>query len=55
MILLKILNELNLKLEQMRALDNALPLHVLELNLDESWGIDTEEDLIRLRKHLELN
>ena len=48
-------NELNLKLEQMRALDNALPLHVLELNLDESWGIDTEEDLIRLRKHLELN
>jgi CMP-2-keto-3-deoxyoctulosonic acid synthetase len=39
----------------MRALDNALPLHVLELNLDKSWGIDTEEDLIKLRKHLQLN
>jgi CMP-2-keto-3-deoxyoctulosonic acid synthetase len=48
-------NEINLKLEQMRALDNALPLHVLELNLDKSWGIDTEEDLIKLRKHLQLN
>lgn len=48
-------NEINLKLEQMRALDNALPLHVLELSLDKSWGIDTEEDLIKLRKHLQLN
>ena len=48
-------NEINLKLEQMRALDNALPLHVLELNLDKSWGIDTEDDLIKLRKHLQLN
>ena len=48
-------NEINLKLEQMRALDNGLPLHVLELNLDKSWGIDTEEDLIKLRKHLQLN
>lgn len=48
-------NEISLKLEQMRALDNGLPLHVLELNLDESWGIDTKEDLIRLRSHLKLN
>ena len=36
-------NEISLKLEQMRALDNGLPLHVLELNLDESWGIDNIE------------
>ena len=45
-------NEINLKLEQMRALDNELPLHVLKLNLKESWGIDTEADLSKLRQHI---
>ena len=48
-------NELSLKLEQMRALDNDLPLHVLELTLNDSWGIDTEEDLLKLREHFASN
>jgi 3-deoxy-manno-octulosonate cytidylyltransferase (CMP-KDO synthetase) len=48
-------NELSLKLEQMRALDNGLSLHVLEVALGNSWGIDTEEDLLKLRQHLESN
>ena len=48
-------NEAKLKLEQLRALDNDLPINVLELELKNSWGIDTEEDLNKLREYLKSN
>ena len=48
-------NEAKLKLEQLRAIDNDLPINVLELELKNSWGIDTEEDLIKLREYLKSN
>ena len=43
-------NEEKLKLEQLRAIDNGLPINVLELELKDSWGIDTIEDLKKLRE-----
>ena len=48
-------NEAKLKLEQLRAIDNDLPINVLELELKNSWGIDTEEDLKKLREYLKSN
>ena len=48
-------NEAKLKLEQLRAIDNDLPINVLELELKNSWGIDTEEDLKKLRESLKSN
>ena len=45
-------NEEKLKLEQLRAIDNGLPINVLELELKNSWGIDTKEDLKKLRSSL---
>ena len=49
------MNEAKLKLEQLRAIDNDLPINVLELELKNSWGIDTEEDLKKLREYLKSN
>ena len=48
-------NEEKLKLEQLRALDNGLPINVLELELKNSWGIDTKEDLKKLREFFKSN
>ena len=48
-------NEKALKLEQLRAIDNGFPINVLELELKDSWGIDTEEDLKKLREHHKFN
>ena len=48
-------NEQALKLEQLRAIDNGFPINVLELELKDSWGIDTEEDLKKLREHHKFN
>ena len=48
-------NEAKLNLEQLRAIDNDLPINVLELELKNSWGIDTEEDLKKLRESLKSN
>ena len=45
-------NEEKLKLEQLRAIENGFPINVLELELKNSWGIDTEEDLRKLRDYL---
>ena len=45
-------NEEKLKLEQLRAIENGFPINVLELELKNSWGIDTEEDLKKLRDYL---
>lgn len=45
-------NEREHKLEQMRALDNNLDLQVLLLNDLNSWGIDTQEDLDKLKNYL---
>ncbi len=41
------------KLEQLRALENDLPIHVLEVAEYDAWGIDTPEDLEKFRKHIE--
>ena len=41
------------KLEQLRALENDLPIHVLEVDEYDAWGIDTPEDLEKFRKHIE--
>ena len=48
-------NEEKLNLEQLRALDNGLPINVLELELKNSWGIDTKEDLKKLREFFKSN
>tara|TARA_B100001989_G_scaffold64739_1_gene43788 strand:+ start:8039 stop:8758 length:720 start_codon:yes stop_codon:yes gene_type:complete len=48
-------NEKKLKLEQLRAIENGFPINVLELELKNSWGIDTEEDLNKLREYLKSN
>jgi 3-deoxy-manno-octulosonate cytidylyltransferase (CMP-KDO synthetase) len=48
-------NEKKLKLEQLRAIENGFPINVLELELKNSWGIDTEEDLNKLRDYLKSN
>lgn len=49
------LNEEKLKLEQLRAIDNGFPINVLEVKLKTSWGIDTEEDLKKLKEYLKSN
>ena len=48
-------NEEKLKLEQLRAIENGFPINVLELELKNSWGIDTKEDLKKLREYLRTN
>ncbi len=48
-------NEEKLKLEQLRAIDNGFPINVLEVELKTSWGIDTEEDLKKLKDYLKSN
>ena len=41
------------KLEQLRALENDLSIHVLEVDEYDAWGIDTPEDLEKFRTHIE--
>ena len=48
-------NEKKLKLEQLRALDHGCPINVLELELQNSWGIDTVEDLEKLKNYFGSN
>ena len=45
--------EKNLKLEQLRALENNLPLMILNYEGTIHRGIDTPEDLSVIRKYLE--
>ena len=46
------LNEKKLRLEQLRALDNKIPIHVI-LAKKNVIGVDTRQDYIELKKILE--
>ena len=45
-------NEINLKLEQLRALDNNIKIDVIFAN-SSSVGIDTNEDYLEIKKLME--
>ena len=46
-------NELKYNLEQLRAMDNHIPIHVV-LAKKKAVGIDTKKDFIKVKKILEL-
>ena len=48
------LREKKLKLEQLRALDNQIPIHVV-LAETKPMGIDTKADFVKFKKILERN
>ena len=49
---MRTLNEKKLRLEQLRALDNKIPIHVI-LAKKNVIGVDTRQDYIELKKILE--